>query len=136
MSASVLVLKDAYLSIDGTEYSDQVRSVSVPYSAEALDKTAMTDGTRTNTGGLKVWSIDLEMYNDADALDAALFSLVGSSTFTVIVRPTTAAASTSNPQYSGTGFLESYTPIAGAVGELMMTPVRILSAGDLSRATA
>lgn len=134
--ASVIVFKNGFLSIDGTEYTEQVRSVTLTYSAEALDKTAMGDDTRTRTGGLKDWSVTVEAFNDANALDAKLFSLVGSSTFTVAVRATTSAASTSNPQYSGTAFLQTYNPVAGNVGELMTTPITLMSAGDLSKTTS
>ena len=134
---AVLVLKDAYFAIGSVELSDHVKTVTLSYSAESLDKTAMTNETRAFTGGLFNWSVDLELYQDhaSASVSDTLYPLVGSSTFTVTIRPTTAAAGSSNPGFSGTGYLESFLPIAGTVGEMAMTPVRILAAGNLTRTT-
>lgn len=129
--------KKAFLSINGVDLSQQIRSATLNYSAEPLDKTSIFDDTRSRIGGLKDWSFDLEFYGSYDAglTDATLFPLVGSSTFTVLFRPSTTAASSTNPQYQGTGYLENYNPVQGAVGELIMTPVRVLAASDLLRIT-
>lgn len=134
---SVQAFKDAYVEVDGTDFSGFVKQCTLTYSAEALDKTGVGDTTRSRIGGLKDWTLDLEFYQDFDALsvDAVVFPLIGSSTFTFAIRPSTTAASSTNPSYNGTCYLESYTPLAGNVGELMMTPLRILAGGDLSRTT-
>jgi len=134
---AVHVLVDCFLSINSVEVSDHCKSITVAYSAESLDKTAMTGATRVFTGGLKNWTIDGELYQDhaSGSVSDTLWPLVGSSTFTVIVRPTTAAAGSSNPAFTGTGYLESFNPIAGQVGEMAMTPFRILAASDLARTT-
>lgn len=130
------VLNDAFVSINGVDLSDWVQNVSLNYEAEMLDQTAMGDTTRKNIGGLKNWSVDLEFKQDfaAASVDATLFPLVG-TTFTVIVRPTSAAVSATNPNYTGTGILESYSPIDNGVGELATAPVTIQPAGALSRTT-
>jgi hypothetical protein len=129
--------KDAFVSVDGTDLSAFIRTTTLTYSAEALDKTAVSDNTRSRIGGLKDWTVDLDFYQDFDAssVDAVLFDLIGSSTIALIVSPTTNAASSTNPQYTGTAYCESYTPVAGSVGEIMMSPVRFLAASDLSRVT-
>lgn len=133
-----LLFNDAFVSIGGVDLSDWVTSVTVNYSAEMLDETAMGDTTRKNKGGLKNWSIDVEFKQDfaASAPDVSLFSLVG-TTFTVIVRPVAASAvSATNPNYTGTGILESYNPVGNGVADLATTSISIQSAGTLSRATA
>lgn len=134
---AVFVLKTEYISVNGVDLSDHLRSASLAYSAETQDATAMGSQTRKRIGGLKDWSIDAEFLQDhaSGSVSDTLYPLVGSSTFTVIIRPTTAAAGSSNPQFSGTGYLESMPPIDGAVGQLVMTRVRILANGDLSRTT-
>jgi Flp pilus assembly protein TadG len=131
------VLTDASVVINAVDLSDHVQSVTVNYAAEMVDETAMGDDTRTNKGGLKNWSLDLQFKQDhaASNVDATLFPLVG-STFTVTVKPTSAVVSATNPSYSGTGILESYAPVSGGVGDLATTSVTIQSAGTLSRATA
>lgn len=132
-----LTFNDCFFSIAGTDLSDYVKSVTLPYGAEMLDETAMGDDTRKNKGGLKTWSLDVEFKQDfaVGAVDATLFPLVG-TTAAVIVRPTSAAVSATNPNYTGTGIIESYQPLGGAVGDLAPASVTIQSAGTLSRATA
>lgn len=132
------VLTDCFVSLGGVDISTYVRSVSLPYGAEMLDDTTMGDTTRINKGGLKTWSIDIELQQDfADNLiDEILFPLVG-TTFTVIVRPVASSVvGVSNPNYTGTGILESYQPLGQSVGELTTSTITIQSAGALSRATA
>ena len=128
------VFTDARVVIDGNNMSDHVRQVTVNYSAELQDSTAMGDDTRERLGGLKDWSIDVEFNQDfaASQVDATLFPLVG-TTFTVAVRPTSGAISATNPEYTGTGILESYPPLGGGVGDLATTSITIQSAGKLNR---
>lgn len=132
-----LALTDAFVSINGKDLSAFVRSVTIDYSAEMLDETTMGDTTRKNKGGLKDWSIEVEFkqdYGATPAPDIDLFSLVG-TTFPVIVRPVkSTAVSATNPNYTGTGILESYPPIGGSVGDLAIASCTIQSAGPLTRA--
>jgi len=134
-----VVLIDAFVSINAKDLSDFVKSATLNYSAEMVDESAMGDTTRKNKGGLKNWSLDVEFkqdYGATPAPDIDLFSLVG-TTFTVIVRPVAATVvGPTNPNYTGTGILESYQPVGGAVGDLALAPITIQSAGTLSRATA
>ena len=134
-----LAFIDASVSINAKDLSAFVRSVTINYAGEMLDETAMGDTTRKNKGGLKTWSIDVEFKQDFGATpapDIDLFSLVG-TTFTVIVRPVeSTVVGPTNPNYTGTGILESYSPVGNAVGDLALAPITIQSAGALSRAVA
>jgi hypothetical protein len=134
---ATLVLTDADVVINSVNLSSAVRSVTVNYSAELQDETAMGDDTRIRLGGLKDWSMDMEFNQDFAAanVDATLFPLVG-TTFAVEVKPTSGAVSATNPKYTGTGILESYPPLGNAVGDLATTSITIQSAGTLTRATA
>lgn len=135
---SNLVLTDCFVSFNGTDLSAHVKSVSLDYSAEALDVTAMGDDTHIRLGGLKDWSASVEFHQDyaAGAVDATLFSLVG-STGTLIIRPVeSTAVGATNPNFTGTALLESYNPVGGAVGELAAASASFQAAGTLSRATA
>jgi len=134
---ATVVYNDASVVLNSVDLSDHVKSVTLNYAAEMLDDTAMGDNTRSRKGGLKDWSIDISFHQDyaASEVDATLFSLVG-STFTCVLKPTIGAVSATNPSFSGTGILESYTPMSGAVGDLEEAPVSIQSASDLTRATS
>lgn len=134
---AAFALTDAFVSINGVDLSNDVKGGTLTYEAEMLDDTAMGDDTRSNLGGLKNWTMSVEFIQDfaASQVDATLFSLVG-STFTVIFRPDSGSVSATNPNFTGTGILASYTPIGNSVGDLAMAPVTINAAGTLSRATS
>jgi hypothetical protein len=131
-----VVFTNAFVSLNAVNLSAFVRSVTLNYAAELQDDTAMGDSARSRIGGLKDWSIQIEFFQSyaAGAVDATLFNLVG-STFAVEVRHSAAAASATNPKYTGTGILESYQPVGGAVGENLMAPVVVQGVGNLTRAT-
>lgn len=132
-----IILTDAHFEWNSVDLSDHVRSVTINYESEIQDITAMGDDTRVGKGGLKNWSMDVEFNNDEAASSVAqtLFADVGVSR-TVLVRPTSASVGTTNPNYTGTGVLESFPPLGGAVGEVSRAAATIQSAGDLSRATS
>jgi len=132
-----LILEDAFVSVDGNDISSSVKSVTVNYSAEMQDDTTMGDDTKSNKGGLKNWSAEVELLQDfaTGQLDSILFPLVG-TTVPVIFRPTSAAVGPSNPNYTGNGTIESYPPLGGTVGDLASTTISIQPAGTLSRATS
>lgn len=135
---AVLVLTDAFVSINAVDLSEYVRQVTLDYKADLQEDTAMGDSTRSRVGGLKDWSLQVEFNQDfaAAKVDATLFPLVG-TTFAVIVRPVKGVAvSATNPNYTGTGILESYPPLGNSVGDLATTSITIQAAGTLSRATS
>jgi len=135
---ATLVLKDATISVGGTDLSDWCQSVTINYSAETPDDTNMGDTTRiVLAGGMFNWTIDATFSQDfaASAPDTTLFALVGTAV-AVIVKPTSAAVSATNPSFTGTGVLSTYNPIAGAVGDKATTTATFVAAGNLVRATS
>lgn len=131
------VYDNAFLSLNGVDLSDHVRQVTLTYQAELQDKTAMGDSTRERIGGLKDWSLQVEFNQDfaASEVDATMFALVG-TVFAVILRPDAGVVGTSNPQFTGNGICEEYTPIGGNVGDLAVAPISVQASGGLARATS
>ena len=132
------VLTDAFVSLSGNDVSDHVSSVTINYSADMQDDTAMGDFTHKRLGGLKDWSVDVEFHQDFAAanLDSILFPLVG-TVFAVIVCPVKGTVvGTGNPNYTGNAILESYKPLGGSVGDLAKTTITLPGSGTLSRATS
>lgn len=132
-----VVLTDAEFNWNSVDLSAFTKSVTVNYEAEMQDETAMGDTTRINLAGLKIWSMDVALINDeaASAVAQTLFADVGVSR-TVLIRPSSAAVSATNPNYTGSGILQSVSPVSGSVGDLNQGSIRIVSAGALSRATS
>lgn len=128
---------DARLEINSVNVSAYVRSVTLNQSADELDDTAMGDSYRSRLGGLKDWSIDVEFNQDyaASATDATLSAIAALSnpTTTLKLRPTTAAISTTNPEWNGTGLLKDYGAVDGGIGDLLTAKASFSGAGAIDR---
>lgn len=136
-----IVLKDAFIQIDGTDLSDHVSSVTIEDSAEEVDLTGFGADYREFGQGLKDATITATVFQDfaAASVDAVLHPLYASGgTFGVVVRPTSATKSATNPEYTLVSRLFTYSPLAGGVGEASTTDVTFRNAGTagLQRGTA
>lgn len=127
---------DAKVTVNAVDLSTYVRQVTLSITADELEDTAMGDTYRSKLGGLKDWSVTLEFNADfaASAVDQTLWPLFGTTT-TVTVKATSAANSTSNPQYSGSVLVSQINPIGNSVGDLATVSVTWPGAGTLSRLT-
>ena len=132
-----MVLTNAFVSINSVNLSQFVKSVSISYKSEMQDDTAMGDTARSRIGSLKDYSLSIEFFQDyaAGAVDATLFGIVG-SVVAIEVRGSSAAASATNPKYTGSAILETYQPVGGSVGDNLMAPVSMSGVGALTRATS
>jgi len=130
-----VILTDAYVKLDDTEYSGQNTNVAISYSADAVDNTAMGDDTSINVGGVKSWAVELEFIQDETVSGQTFFDMVG-TVVAIEVRPTSALASPANPSYQGNGLLTDYAPLGGAHGDLVKATLSFVSAGPLTRVTA
>lgn len=134
-----LVLKDAEVVVNGVDLSDHVSAVTINYTGELQDQTAMGDDTRSRLSGLKDWSFEITFQQDfsSGSVDATLFTLIGAAAIAVTVMGNkTSGVGVTNPKFSGSCVLESYPPMGNTVGELAATTVTFQAAGDLSRLTA
>jgi hypothetical protein len=132
-----MVLYDAFLSVGGTDLSEHVRSVTIDAGTTMQDDTAMGDTFQSNAPGLATWSISVEFLQDyaASKVDATLYPLLGvaATPVALVIRPASSGVATANPQWTGTGVLESYNPVAGSVGDQAMASATWQSGGALVR---
>jgi hypothetical protein len=145
-----LVLTDAVVTLNATDISEYVTSVTLNTPEDVVETTAMSAvGARTRTSGLKDHSITLELNNDfaSGALEAVIQGIGIGELASLTVKPTSAAISTTNPIYkadgTGTGaskagqvLISEWTPLNGAVGELATVSVTWPVSGQIVRATA
>lgn len=135
------VLKDAVITVDGTDLSDHFSAVTIEDTADEVDFTAFGPGGYREFGaGLKDATITGTAFQDfaAGEVDAVLAPLYASGgTFGVTVKATSAGVSGSNPLYSMTCRLFSFSPIAGGVGDASTTDITFRNAGTqgLTRGT-
>ena len=134
---AVLVLTDASITVNAIALSDHANSVTLNYEIDAVETTAFGSTGHKFAGGLQNNSLDIEFMQDFAAanVEATIYPLVGTTT-TVVIKPTSAAVSATNPSYTLTGtFLAAHTPVAAAVGELAMTSLSF-AGGVLTKATS
>lgn len=131
-----MVMTNGYVSINSVDLSDHIRSVTLDFKSELQDATCFGNDTRARLGGLLDWSVSMDLAQDyaSGKTDATLFPLVGES-FPIAFRPVKTDISATNPEYSGTGILESYPPVGVGVGELDTTSISIQANSDLIRTT-
>lgn len=124
------VYKNAMLWVNNVDLSANLQSLTLTYEAASLDETAMGADTRKMKGGLRNWTLDAVFFQQYACVDATLFGLVGCQT-SVEFRACNACSSAANPNWEGTIMLQSYPPLGGGVGDLLMTNVRFEPAGSL-----
>jgi len=134
---AVKVLTNALVTVNAIDLSTKSNSVTLTYELDSVEVTAFGDGGHKFTGGLQNNTVDIEFMQDfaASLVEATIFPLVGTTT-TLIIRADSGVVSATNPTYTITGgFLASHTPVAGAIGELMMTSLSF-TGGTLVKTTA
>lgn len=134
---AIFVLDNAFVSIGGNDVSAYVRSVTLGFTVEKGDATAMGANTRKNLAGLKDVSLSVELNQDFvdDGLDEDLWTLFDArAAVAVIIKSDAGATSAANPRYYGQAIITSYAPIGGAVGDVAVAPLELAPAGDWTRA--
>lgn len=134
---AVFVLKDASLTVNAVSLSTYVTSISLAYETDSVEVTSMGSNGHVFTGGLQNISCDVTLNQDfaASQVAATLDALVGTTT-TVVIKPTSAAVSATNPSYTITNaFLAGTQPVNGSVGDLASMSVSF-TGGTLVKATS
>lgn len=131
-----IVLKDASVTVDGSDISAYVSEVTIETSRDEVEVTTMGAVNKEFLAGLGDATITLKVVQDYSALDNTLFNLSLTDTpFVVTVLPDGSSPSGSNPEYTMSALMYTYSPIAGAVGAASTTDVvfRNASQAGLSR---
>jgi len=139
--ATTTYLSNPTLTINSVDLQDQCTSATINYVYEQLETTAFGDTARKFGGSavtsLQNNSIEVELFQSyaSSETEQTVFSLVGVVT-TLVLKPTSAAVSATNPSYTLTGaYLESHTPINASLGELS-TITLTFAGGVLTKATS
>jgi hypothetical protein len=137
-----LVLTNASVLVNGVNLSEFITSISLSVSQDVVDTTGMAaGGARTRVSGLADNSVTFEFNNDYATggpeitMNAVGSSLVGTNT-TVVVKPTSAAVSASNPSYTFSCVVAEWQPLSGAVGELATVSTTWPISGVVTKAVA
>ena len=123
--ATTTYLGNAKVVIATVDLSDQCKSATITRTIEALESSAFGSTNRVYVSGMEnsTFTGEFMMSYSASETYATLKDLVGTS-ITIIVNPTSAVDSATNPGFTLTGtYLESIDVIAATIGELGMVTV-------------
>lgn len=133
------VVAGTTVTLNGSDVSSNVARAEIVINSAEVDTTDFgSNGWTEVVGGLKSGSVSLDFHSDfgSGAVSNLLQDLVGTiGTVTVIAANGTAASATT-PQYTAEVLVNSFTPIAGAVGDLATFSVTFPTTGEVSYATA
>jgi len=131
------VTTDYSVTLDSTDFSNSIASVTLELTAETQETTAFGDTARTRVSGLQDGTLSIDFHQDfgASSIDATFFPLLGSAIpFSIL--PTSDAVGATNPSYSGTCIVTQYLPFDSSVGDLATLSVSWELSGPVTRATA
>lgn len=127
------------ISLNGTDISANCARAELVINAAEVDTTDFGSAGWTELiGGLKSGTVSLDFHQDfgSGAVSELFQDLIGTiGTVTLIAGNGTAAAPTT-PQYTAEVLINSFTPVAGAVGDLSTFSVSFPTTGAVSYATA
>lgn len=127
---------DYLVTLNGGTVSTNLNSVELAQEADDLETTAFGQTFRTRIGGLKSGTVTLNFMQDfgSGSIDEILNPLLG-AVATVVIRPTSAAASGTNPSYTAECLVTQYSPFASSVGDIATLSVTWPVTGVITRGT-
>ena len=129
-----LVLTNVVVTIAGNTVSDHVASVTLTTDVAEVTTTAFGDTAVKRVGGLKDNSVQFEFHQDfaSSNLESIVYPLIG-TVAAITVKPTSAVISSANPEYQFNALISSWSPIAGAVGDLATVSVTWQISGEITK---
>lgn len=103
------------------DVSNQCTAITVTLGQEELESTAMGDTGRRFVGGLQSVEVTMTLFMSygAGEVEAMIHDLAGKGTTTIVVSPSGATESATNPEYTITNCMLAGAPrISSTVGEL------------------
>lgn len=123
-----------------TDFSCWTTKVTITTNAEMVDFSSMcSNGRREEIPGIISADITLDVSQDfaTGSVDAVFWPLFINKTLTYLdIKPTSSARSSTNPSFVFAAYLQSYTPLDGAVGDRAATSIPFRATGKFDRLTS
>jgi hypothetical protein len=123
--ATSTYLANPVVTVNGVDLTDQCTAATFTYRYDQLENTTFGKTNRSFQSGLVNCEITLSLYQSYAATEtyATLFALVGNTT-TVIVKPSNAVDSATNPGFTLTDcYLNEMPVVSATMGELSTVDV-------------
>ena len=137
---AVYFAQNSYFKLGTYDMSSVVQSISLNINYEQLDVTASGDASRKYLKGLAAHQISGTLFLDQAAIAAGstravLDSLKGTAAAFELA-PNGSTASSTNPKYSGSCFVNAYTPVNGTIGDVATLDFTFDCTTDVTIATS
>jgi len=139
---AIYFAQNSYFKLGTYDLTSYVQSLSLNINYEQLDVTASGDNSRKYLKGLAAHQISGTLFIDQAAIAggtggtrAVLDSLKGTAA-AFEVAPNGGTASSTNPKYSGNCFVNAYTPVNGAQGDVAQLDFTFDCTTDVTITTA
>ena len=107
------------VTLNSVDLSDQVTAVTINQTFDELEITSMGNTSHVFTKGLESSTVTLDFINSyASAEVAATLQAAYGTTVPLVIKPTSAVISATNPEYQTTILVNNLTPVSGSVGDL------------------
>jgi hypothetical protein len=127
------------VTLNGGTVSPSVARAELVLNSAEVDVTDFgSNGWTEVIGGLKSGTVSLDFHSDfgAGAVSTLFQDLVGTIGTVTMIAGNGTAVSATTPRYTATVLINSFTPIAGAVGDLSTFSVSFPTTGAVTYATA
>lgn len=133
------VVTGTQVTLNGSDISSSCARAELVINAAEVETTDFGSGGWTEViGGLKSGSVSLDFHSDfgAGAVSQLFQNLVGTIGTVTLIAANGTAASGTTPEYTANVLISSFTPVAGAVGDLSTFSVTFPTSGAVTYATA
>lgn len=128
--------KATVFTVGGTDFNDQLRTITMTKTLPALDATTLASTYVENVAGLENSETTFTLLGSFLTLEAIQFAFGDVGTTSIIVyEPLAAAPGASSPRYTHTGGYLASAPIVVNVGELVEITCTY-SGGEITQAVA
>jgi hypothetical protein len=119
MALTTFLNNTLVVTLNSVDVSDQVTAATINQAFDELETTTMGATSHTFVKGLESSTVTLDFLNSYAAAEVAttLQSAYG-TTVPLVIKPTSAVISATNPEYQTTILVNNLTPVSGAVGDL------------------
>ena len=125
-TTKTVYLSNPTVTIGGVDVTQNTSAASLEIGYDSLESTTFGDTGHRFVSGLQMVNVTLTMFMNygTGEIEATLFDQVGDGTTTLVISPSGASESASNPEYTiSNAMLASFTPIVTTVGELSQVSV-------------
>jgi hypothetical protein len=132
-----LVFNNPKITINSVDLTDRIAQVSLDMTFAEVETTAFGNTAVTRVAGLGDHSFSASFHQDFGSaeVEATIYPLLGTTT-EVTVKPVNVTTATDNPLYTFTVLVSEWSPVGGAVGELLTADVTWPVSGGIVKTTS